>query len=138
MTQHEGLALREASENVWSERETLFTEDVAVLRISTLPALVCEFADKLQRTQPDVQVTSVSQAIGLHEVALRGSPDAIRAVIRQLRADTRITVAILQSGQSIDAAPFAIQSPVLLLMQTLKRNFDPDGILNPGKFFDGA
>ena len=138
MTQHEGLTLKEISDDVWCRRESLFAAEATVLRISTLPAQVCAFVDQLQLAQPDVQTVSISQAIGLHDVALCGSPDAITAVIRQLRADTQITVAILQSSQNVSVPPFAIDAPVLSLMQAVKHNFDPDGILSPGKFFVGA
>jgi glycolate oxidase FAD binding subunit len=138
MVKYEGLILQEASDDIWREREALFTIDTTVLRISTLPAQACSFADQLQFTQPDVQAVSVSQAIGLHDVALHGSSDAVNAVIRQVRADAQNTVAILQTGQGVDASPFVINAPVLSLMHAVKRNFDPDGILNPGKFFAGA
>jgi glycolate oxidase FAD binding subunit len=138
MVKQEGLVLQEASDGIWRQRENMFTADATVLRISTLPAQVCSFADQLQIAQPNVQVVSVSQAIGLHDVALRGSPDGVTAALRQLRADTQITVEILKPGQSIDVPPFVINAPVLSLMQAVKRNFDPDDILNPGKFFAGA
>jgi glycolate oxidase FAD binding subunit len=141
LTQQEGLRLEEAPEGIWRTRESLFASDTTVLRISTLPAKICSYADQLQFGQRGVEVRSVSQAVGLHDVALRGSADAIDATIRQLRADivgTQATVTILQLNHNIDATAFAIPTPVLSLMQAIKNSFDPDGILGPGKFFGGV
>ena len=138
MVNDQGHTLQERSDGIWSERESMFTPDATILRISTLPTQICSLADLMQAMQPDVQVLSVSQAIGLHDVALNGSPDAVKTAIRQLRADRQNTLAILQASRGVDALPFLIEPPVLSLMRSVKDNFDPFGILNPGKFFAGA
>jgi glycolate oxidase FAD binding subunit len=138
MVKHEALVLQEASDGIWRERETMFTPDATILRISTLPSQMCSLADQMQVMNPDVQAFSISQAIGLHDVALRGSPEAVNSTICQLRGDAQNTLAILQAGQGVDAPSAVIKSPVLSLMKAVKENFDPHGILNPGKFFTDA
>ena len=138
MTQQEGLDLEDASEEVWKMREALFPADATVLRISTLPAQVCAYADRLRLIASDVKLVSVAQAFGLHTVALYGAADAVTTTTQKIRADAakdQITVAALQLGAGVDAAAFDVPSTVLSLMGMVKRQFDPDGILNPEKFF---
>lgn len=138
MAKQHGLVPEECSPSIWRERETIFSADATVLRISTLPTRVCTLADQLQATQSDAQAISVSQAIGIHDVALCGSADAVASTIAQLRADAQNTVAVLQPAPGVDMPPHVIHPSALSLMQSVKRNFDPHGILNPGKFFAGA
>jgi glycolate oxidase FAD binding subunit len=141
MTLGEGLVLEEVSEDVWQEREIVFAPDKTVLRIATLPEEVCAYADKLQLVRPGLEMKSVSQAIGLHEVALHGSHGDIEETIRQLRVDaaySHTTVSVLQHNRDIEAAAFDIPAPVLSMMSAIKHQFDPDGILNPGRFFSEA
>jgi glycolate oxidase FAD binding subunit len=138
MVKDEGLSLQKTSGNIWSERESMFTASATVLRISTLPAQVCSLADKMQGMHPDVQVVSISQSIGLHDVAVYGSPDAVTAAIHQFRADPQNTVAILQAAPGVNSPPLLIKQPVMSLMKAVKQNFDPESILNPSKFFAGA
>ena len=141
MTRGEGLVLEEASESIWKAREILFEPDTTVLRIATLPLDVCEYADKLQLLRPAIEVQSISQANGLLEVALRGSSNEIEAIIRQLRTDAthpHTTISVLQQNRDMEVVAFDISSPVLSLMKAVKHQFDPNCILNPGKYFAEA
>lgn len=140
MTKQEGLTLAEVSDDIWRERESLFAPNATVLRIATLPAEVCVYADSLQTSRPGVEIRSVSQAIGIHDVALQGVPDAVATTIRELRADAapHTTISILQAGSVEQVPALDIASPVLSLMKAIKHQFDPESILNPGKLFAGA
>jgi FAD/FMN-containing dehydrogenases len=138
MVRVEGLELKEANEASCCEREALFAGGSTVIRASTLPTNTCAFADELQRVAPTIDVVSISQGIGLHDVALRGSPDEITIVISQMRADQKVAVTVLQCGSGVDAQAFKIPTPVMSVMQAIKHNFDPEGVLGPGKFFANA
>lgn len=140
MVQQAGLLLEDAPEEIWSARETLFSSGATILRISTLPIQVCAYADYLQTQHSEVEITSVSQAIGLHSIALRGSPEEIASVIQKLRADVAypaVTVAVLNPGSGVDVPAFHISPATLSLMKAVKDQFDPDNILSPGKYFAG-
>jgi FAD/FMN-containing dehydrogenase len=83
-------------------------------------------------------VKSISQSHGLHLVSLLGQSDKVTEVIRRLRSGELhpgSTVSVLQLGPEIDSVPFEVTPPALDLMRAIKRQFDPENILNPGKFF---
>ena len=138
MVRSEGLALKEANEASCFEREALFADGSTFIRASTLPTNTCAFADELQRVAPKIDVVSISQGIGLHDVSLRGSPDEIMIAISQMRANRKTAATVLQSGPDVDAQSFTIPTPVMSVMLAIKRNFDPKGVLGPGKFFVNA
>jgi glycolate oxidase FAD binding subunit len=138
MARDEGLALQEAEAASPSEREKLFADGATVLRVSTLPTNVCAFADRLQHIASGLHAVSISQGIGLHEVALRGSPDEVTAVINKMRVSQEATVTVLQAGQDVDVQSFTISDSVMSVMRAVKHNFDPTGTLGPGKFFANA
>jgi glycolate oxidase FAD binding subunit len=129
------LEMSDASDDVWTARESLFSEKATILRIATLPNEVCSYVDNLQALSKEVEVESVSQGIGLHDVALRGPGDAIVSLIQKLRAfavSPDITISLIQRGVAEGVAAYEIAAPVLSLMQAVKREFDPQKILNPG------
>jgi glycolate oxidase FAD binding subunit len=138
MVRGEGLAVKEANEASCFEREALFVDGSTFIRASTLPTNTCVFTDELQHIAPKIDVVSVSQGIGLHDISLRGSPDEITTAISRIRANQDVAAAVLQSGPDVDARSFTIPTPVMSAMQAIKRNFDPKGVLGPGKFFVNA
>jgi glycolate oxidase FAD binding subunit len=138
MARDEGLALQEASEGSCFEREALLTDGSVFIRVSTLPTNVCAFADELQLVSSTIDIASISQAVGLHDVSLRGPGDEIAVALNKIRSTHSTAVAVLQSGPAVDTTAFAIPAPVMSVMQAIKHNFDPGGILGPGKFFANA
>lgn len=137
MVRTEGLTLVEGSSEIWRAREALFHPDRTILRISTLPAQVCAYADYLQSNFPRAEIFSVSQSIGLHTVAIHAEPQAISDMVKQLRqhaTQSCSTVSVLEPG-SVSATAFVIPDAELTLMREVKRQFDPNHILNPGKMF---
>lgn len=137
MVRDERLSMTEASDDLWGARGSLFAVDATVLRIATLPTEVCGYVDGLQG-EPSVEVRSVSQAIGLHDVCVRGTREAVEAFVRRLRsaaAGADVTVSLRQAGVLQNLQTFDIAEPVFALMQAVKRQFDPQNILNTGRFF---
>jgi glycolate oxidase FAD binding subunit len=138
MARDEGLTLQEANGASCFERETLLSDGSTFIRVSTLPTDICAFVDELQHIAAKIEIVSISQAIGLHDVSLRGPGDEIADAIRQIRSQRSTAVSVLQSGSALDTTAFTIPTPVMSVMQAIKRNFDPGGILGPGKFFANA
>jgi glycolate oxidase FAD binding subunit len=137
----EGLSMEETPHSVWQARASLYSDDATVLRIATLPSDVCRYADRLQDLPASIEAASVSQAIGLHDVALHGARAAKEECIKKLRAEAAssdATIAVLQPGSLEHVNTFTIPAPVLSKMQAIKQQFDPAGLLGPGRLFGGA
>jgi glycolate oxidase FAD binding subunit len=138
-------ALREAGEHVWQARQRLFDGGVAmVMKVSLLPSEVCSVSSELKKwaTTEGHEIDVVAQARGLMTVALKSSPDAAIAFIERLRKR------VAPSGGSaiVQQMPESMREKVnvwgpdpnaLGLMREIKRRFDPERILNPGRFVGG-
>lgn len=137
MVRAEGLKLIEGSREMWRAREALFSLGGSVLRISTLPTHVCSYVDELQAQFPRVSISSVSQSIGLHTVAIEGEPQDVSGLLQQLRQQATqfgASVAVLEP-RALSIAAFVVAEAELALMREVKRQFDPNNVLNPGKTF---
>ncbi len=137
-----GLALVAGSENVWGARQALFgRNDALVLKVSVLPGEIAAMGEELRQWTVDGggEIEMVAQATGLMSVAITAVPDDALALVDRLRA--RVNT----SGGSV----VALQTPVELrgkidvwgpdrgtlpLMREIKRRFDPNRVLNPGRF----
>jgi glycolate oxidase FAD binding subunit len=138
MAADEGLSLEEMPASSSMERYALFQADATVLKIATMPAQVCETADLLQQVSPTVEVESVSQAHGLHTVAMRGPSASVMEAILRIRSGMlhpESTISVMQMAPGVDVKTFEIPVPALNVMQAIKQQFDPENILGPGKFF---
>jgi glycolate oxidase FAD binding subunit len=136
------IDLVDVDERVWQARQELFDDERAVvLKIPLLPAEVCAVSAELQEdaTRDGVEIAVVAQATGLMTVALKSAPDAAVTLIEHLRRKLR------NSGGSVTALRipqvlrdgldvWGCDSNALPLMREIKRRFDPNRILNPGRF----
>ena len=132
----------ESSEAAWQAREELFeTKGRLVLKVSLLPVDVCPVSLELQQwaAREKIEIDLVSQATGLMTVALSGSLEKAIALIEHLRARLRGSggsVIALRIPEPLRAGlePWGCDSNALPLMREIKRRFDPNRILNPGRF----
>lgn len=136
------LELKPSEESTWQARQELHdSENTLVLKISTLPSDLCLLGSELQdwAAKKEMTIVVAAQANGLVTVALKSSPGAANALIEHLRERLR------QSGGSFVALqipkqmlgtldPWGCESNALTLMKEIKRRFDPNRILNPGRF----
>jgi len=136
------IELKESSEHVWQARQELFdTEDAAVLKVSVLPGEVCAVCQELQEraNKEGLEISTVAQASGLMMVALKSAPDAAIALIEHLRGRVRGaggSVVALQIPETLRERldVWGCETNALPLMREIKRRFDPNRILNPGRF----
>ncbi|MDE3187368.1 MAG: FAD-binding oxidoreductase [Acidobacteriota bacterium] len=136
------IAIAESSEAVWQARQQLFDKnDAVVLKVSVLPSELCSISAELQQwaAAEALDIATVGQATGLMTVALHGAPDAEIALIERLRArltDSGGSVVALQIPDSLRGRidVWNCHSNALPLMREIKRRFDPNRILNPGRF----
>ncbi len=139
------VALAEPDPSVWRARESLFAQPGAlVLKVTLLPADLCSIAAELrqQAAKDQIELAIVAQAFGLMTVALTAPPDAAFLFVERLRARLRPSggsVVALQVPDSLRGRleVWDCQSNALPLMREIKRRFDPNRILNPGRFVGG-
>jgi hypothetical protein len=138
MAAEEGLSAQGALGPVEAARESLFTSSATILRVATLPSQVCEFVDDLQNSFSGTEISSVSDAVGSHWIALQGSPRAVSDAVNRIRTRSGypgLTVSAVQIDSGDDIPSFDIPGRTLQLMSAIKGQFDPDHLLNPGKYF---
>jgi glycolate dehydrogenase FAD-binding subunit len=130
--------------DTWKARETLWNgnSSAAVCKFTLLPTELQPFVERLGTFSAQKQATwqLVSQAVGLGLLRLETpGPDSLTDAIQALRNSLESRGGSL----SILSCPAEVKSKldvwgsagdVLPLMRSIKAQFDPRGILNPGRF----
>jgi glycolate oxidase FAD binding subunit len=142
-----GTTRVESPGGVWNSRELIWGGNLpaAVCKFTLLPAELHPFAQQLGTVSAQKHTTwqMVAQAVGAGLLRFEaGQANLLVDVLRTLRA-------FLESrggSLSILRCPSAVKSEmdvwgdvgdVLSLMRSIKAQFDPTGILNPGRFVAG-
>lgn len=134
------LALEDATEDVWAARQALFGKEAAtVLKVSVLPDEICAVSGNAREWSGDAEISLVAHATGLMTVAITATPATTAALLDRLRAR------VSPSGGSVVVlhAPDPVRGSIdvwgsdrgtLPLMREIKRRFDPNRVLNAGRF----
>jgi glycolate oxidase FAD binding subunit len=136
-----GFALTEAVEDVWAARQKLFDKpDALVLKVSVLPDEICAVGARLREwgAESGCVVETVAQATGLISVAITADQERGPALLDRLRASVSpgASVVVLHAPEAL-REKIDVWGPdrgTLPLMREIKRRFDPNRILNPGRF----
>jgi FAD/FMN-containing dehydrogenase len=135
------------TDSVWNARESLWegNSPAAVCKVTLLPTALQPFVEQIASMAAQKHTTwrLVAQAVGVGLLRLEASQtDVLADVLRALRAG-------LESGGaslSILSCPAEVKSKndawgsagdTLALMRSIKAQFDPMGVLNPGRFIAG-
>jgi glycolate oxidase FAD binding subunit len=136
-----GVALAESSEEVWAARQFLFEKATdIVLKVAVLPSEICDVSSELLAWSGDTANTKiVAQATGLMTVSISSAFETAVALLQRLRAralQSGGSVVILQAPNAFDGNidMWGQDRGTLLLMREIKHRFDPNRILNPGRF----
>lgn len=128
--------------SLWARVRDLIFEHETVVKIGVLPTQVAEVATYVEETaqKHHVECLLSAQAVGVVDVALTGGD--VAPAIEEMRS-----AAIALNGHlTIQRASREIRERVdvwgptrsdFVVMQKLKREFDPNGVLNPGQFVGG-
>jgi glycolate oxidase FAD binding subunit len=136
------IELSDSVNEVWQARQRLFDhEDRVILKASMLSSDICSVSSELQHlaAKQEFEFDLTAQATGLMTVSLNIPADAVPRLLDQLRSRLRTSggsVIALRIPESIRAGldVWGCDSNALALMREIKRRFDPNRTLNPGRF----
>jgi glycolate oxidase FAD binding subunit len=125
----EGLDLRAADDEVWSARQRQLSADL-VCKGTMLPSEIARFAERVRGLGGE----SVTQAGG---IMIAGFPVAAAGQLMELRRELEGasgSLMVLKQPAESKLDCWGTLPDSLPLMREIKRRFDPDSILNPGRF----
>ncbi len=128
---------------VWQELIDFGATDDSGLtvKLAVRPSRVCELIGVLQQVDPQVSIQAhAGSGVLIAKFATFGAAEANHAMVKQIHP-----AAIAAGGSAIvwaasspeDLTRLAVWGPVrdeTLVMQSVKKQFDPRGVLNPGRF----
>jgi glycolate oxidase FAD binding subunit len=130
--------------SAWSAREGLWAgDDCAIVKLSVLPsdlARAMQHVADLASSQ-DIKVQAVMQATGLGLLRLDGHAPALREVLREVRERAERSggsLVVLRQPHGVEQLEtWGDAGDALAPMRALRRQLDPRGTLNPGRFVGG-
>jgi glycolate oxidase FAD binding subunit len=136
------LDLAESSQTLWQSNQQLFEDPGAVvLKASMLSSQVCTVSAEVEQWASDqgIELSLAAQASGIMTVALKGNNRTAPALVEQLRSKLKKSGGSVTALQIPDAMRAGLDvwgcdSNALPLMREIKRRFDPNRTLNPGRF----
>jgi glycolate oxidase FAD binding subunit len=141
------LATTEDSPAAWNLRQELLSSDTAhksaAAKISVLPANIASTIESAARLAQEHKLSwaAATQATGISWLRFEGDPEAIFATLQSLRETVEHESGSLAILHRPDQLPpldaWGHPGDPLPLMRALKRQFDPRGTLNPGRFVGG-
>ena len=137
----------DAGRDVWDARQEICSArksngEFAVAKFATLPEALAELLEMIAGLcSGELRWSVVVQATGIGWVRLKGAAAGIDSVLRQLRADSEgrggSLVLAHRSASMNEFEAWGNAGDALPLMKAVKRQFDPQGTLNAGRFVGG-
>jgi glycolate oxidase FAD binding subunit len=129
LAQGEGIRLRAAADEAWNARQRQLDADV-VCKGTMLPSKIARFAERVRGLGGE----SVTQAGG---IMIAGFPVAAAGQLMELRRELEEgggSLMVLKQPEETRLDCWGTLPDSLPLMREIKRRFDPERILNPGRF----
>ncbi len=131
------------SDEVWNFRGQLFGDEHAlVVKCSSLRTELASLIDAAQTLAQSnaAKLSVVSQATGVSFVRIEGRDDSLLTIAKTLRSGLESnggSLVILRAPEAIKPQldVWGGTGNALPLMKKIKKQFDPNGILNPGRFY---
>lgn len=126
---------------VWGAREEVCSAgegDVAVVKFAILPERAAETLESVAEYSAGLWWSAVAQATGIGWLRMEGSVQLMGAALKKFRAAVEAdggSVAVLRRAVGMgDMEAWGEAGDAVGLMRAVKGQFDPGGILNPGRF----
>jgi glycolate oxidase FAD binding subunit len=129
LAQSERLTTRPSTDEVWNARQHLL-ETAYVCKCTMLPADIPRFAERVRQAGGD----SVTQATGIMYAAFPLKAGDGLSKLRHEVEQARGFLTILKQPAEATLDCWGTPPDTLPLMREIKRRFDPERILNPGRF----
>ncbi len=130
----EGLSIEGASAAVWDARQQQLAHgNDFVCKATMLPSEIAPFAERVRSLGGE----SVTQATG---IMTAGFPTAAAGQLPQLRRELEAaggSLMVLKQPAETKLDCWGTVPDSLPLMREIKRRFDPEAVLNPGRFLGG-
>jgi len=143
-----GVGINEASRDAWNARQEICSPgkkgetEFALAKFASLPSQMPDTLEMIARlSAAELRWKVVAQATGIGWVRVGGEVPVIESVLRELRAGLEraggsLVIAHRAAGmRALDA--WGNAGDAVPLMSAVKRQFDPEGALNPGRFVGG-
>jgi len=139
-----GLEMTSAADHVWREREHLVdsagSRDSLAFKATMLPSEIAAVHERLAAWQGET--ICVTQATGIMTAAVLSGTLQFAMLIDELREMLHAaggSVVVLRMPRASQHQPdvWGCASDALSLMREIKRRFDPNRVLNPGRFVGG-
>ena len=130
----EGLAMESAATAVWGARQQQIAQfDDLVTKATMLPSEIAQFAERVRSLGGE----SVTQATG---IMTAGFPASAAGQLPQLRRELEAaggSLMVLNQPAETKLDCWGTLPDSLPLMREIKSRFDPERVLNPGRFLGG-
>jgi glycolate oxidase FAD binding subunit len=128
------LEVSDSNPDVWNARQALADQaDAFVIKATMLPSDISQIAAMVH----SLGGASVTQATGIMTASVPVSASAQLEHLRQKLEAGRGSLTLLHHPGGATPVASTMPSDTLPLMRELKHRFDPNGILNPGRFPGG-
>jgi len=139
----------DSATDVWNTPSTLMLSSGAVpsvvCKFSLLPADLGKFLDLIRKTSEDLQLNwrLVAQAVGVGYLRLEATDvEALLDAIQEMRKNLEsrggsLVVLRCPLGMKSTIDVWGSAGDTLSLMRSIKAQFDPTSVLNPGRFIGG-
>lgn len=122
---------------LWSRLRDSIFEKETVIKIAVQPAQVAETIARVEQLAAKYGSGCSVQAHTLGLVYASLSGEALAQLIAELRTTAHVTIQRAPRALRTQVSPWGPTGTDFVLMQSLKRELDPNNALNPGRFVGG-
>lgn len=139
-----GFSVSASEEGVWDARQRVFAKSsVLIAKVSVLPDEICPVSGEiLQWGSGTAEIEITAQITGLMMVSVAASSEGALDFLEWLRkrvGPSGGSVVVLRTPAALKGTidVWGAERDSVPLMREIKRKFDPNRILNPGRFVGG-